>query len=105
MIERRFERRPALRIGIRVRDRSGEVSCSSTRNITPNGAFIETDRTDLNPGGVVWVDLPDPEVAGGWTNVAAVVVHRHPDGVGVMFSHAYTALDRAGPVPAHRRAA
>jgi hypothetical protein len=105
MIERRFERRPALRIGVRVRDRSGQVSSACTRNLTVNGAFIETDRADYIAGVVVWVDLPDPEVAGGWTNVAALVVHRHPEGVGVMFSHPYTALERSGPVPPHRHAA
>jgi len=102
MIERRFERRPARRISVRVRYRGGEVLASTTRNITENGAFIETDRSDLDATGVVWVDLPDPEAKGGWTNLAAIVVHRHVDGIGVMFSHPYTAL-AGSETPVQRR--
>lgn len=105
MIERRFERRPARRIAVRVRVRDGAVLPSTTRNVTENGAFIETDRVELAAAGVVWVDLPDPAADGGWTNVAAVVVHRHPDGIGVMFSHPYTALDASGTTGPQRRAA
>lgn len=105
MIERRFEGRPARRIEVRVRDRSGALLAAATRNITAYGAFIETDRAALGATGVVWIDLPDPMVDGGWASVAAIVVHRHSDGVGVMFSHPYTALERPDPSAAHRRAA
>lgn len=105
MIERRFEHRPARRINVRVRDRSGQLLRSSTRNITANGAFIETDRADFAATGVLWIDLPDPGVEGGWTNVAAVVVHRHPDGVGVMFSDPYAALGRFEASPPRWQAA
>jgi hypothetical protein len=94
MMERRFEHRPALRIGVRVRDREGRVAISPTRNITANGAFIETANGDFADQGVLWVDLPDPEADCGWTNVVALVVHHGADGVGVMFSRPYTALER-----------
>ena len=80
---------------MRVRCRGGDVLASTTRNITENGAFIVTDRSDLDATGVVWVDLADPEAKGGWTNVAAIVVHRHVNGIGIMFSHPYTALARS----------
>ncbi|MCU0767529.1 MAG: PilZ domain-containing protein [Gammaproteobacteria bacterium] len=103
MIERRFERRPARRIGVRVRIRDGAAHASTTRNVTENGAFIETDRVEVGAAGVVWVDLPDPAAEGGWNTVAAVVVHRHTDGIGVMFSHPYSALDASG-TPARRAA-
>lgn len=92
MIERRFERRPARRMDVRVRDHSGQLVLSSTRNITASGAFIEMGPADFPTATVLWVDLPDPLVQSGWTNVAALVVHRHADGVGVMFGEAYTAL-------------
>jgi hypothetical protein len=105
MMERRFEDRPALRIGVRVRDRIGQVLVSPTRNITANGAFIETGRADLSSEAVLWVDLPDPDVEGGWTNIPALVVHHHPDGVGVMFSRPYTALERLRAHRPRRRAA
>jgi hypothetical protein len=105
MMERRFEHRPAMRVDVRVRDREGRVLSSPTRNITANGAFIETGGVDLEPTGVVWVELPDPGVECGWTNITAVVVHRHPDGVGVMFSRPYTALEYLGTPRPRRRAA
>jgi len=105
MMERRFEQRLPLRIDVRVRDRSGHVLFSPTRDITVNGAFIETGRVDFSSEDVLWVDLPDPEVEGGWTDVAAVVVHHHPDGVGVIFSHPYTALGRLEAPQRRRRAA
>ena len=104
MMERRFEHRPALRIGVRVRDREGRVAISPTRNITANGAFIETANGDFADQGVLWVDLPDPEADCGWTNVVALVVHRGADGVGVMFSRPYTALERLDPTQQRRRA-
>ena len=94
MMERRFEQRFPLRIDVRVRDHWGHVLSCPTRDITADGAFIETGRLDLSSEEVLWVDLPDPEVEGGWTDVAALVVHHHSDGVGVMFSHPYTALAR-----------
>lgn len=96
MMERRFEHRFPLRVTVRVRDRSGRVLVSPTRDISENGAFIETGRADLSAEDVLWLDLPDPEVEGGWTDVAALVVHHHTDGVGVMFSHPYQALARSG---------
>jgi len=95
MIERRFERRPARRIDVRVRDDSGQRLLSSTRDITANGAFIEMGPADFATAKVLWVDLPDPLVESGWMNVAALVVHRHADGVGVMFGEAYTAFGRS----------
>ena len=95
MIERRFERRPARRIDVRVRDHSGRRLLSSTRNLTANGAFIEMGPADFTDAKVLWVDLPDPSLESGWTNVAALVVHRHTDGVGVMFGEAYTVLGRS----------
>ena len=95
MIERRFERRPARRIDVRVRDHSGQLLLASTRNITANGAFIEMGPADFATATVLWVDLPDPLVESGWANVAALVVHRRADGVGVMFGEAYTALGRS----------
>ena len=105
MMERRFEDRPALRIGVRRRDRSGRARKSETRNITADGAFVETDGGDFACADVLWIELPDPEVAGGWTSMAALVVHRHSDGLGLMFSHPYTALGRADPSHAGRKAA
>jgi hypothetical protein len=105
MMERRFEHRPTLRIDVRVRDRTGQVLLSPTRNITANGAFIETGRADFSAEGVVWVDLPDPEAEGGWTNIPALVVHHHADGVGVMFSRPYEALGRLRPAERRQRAA
>jgi hypothetical protein len=104
MMERRFEHRPALRIGVRVRDREGRVALSPTRNLTVNGAFIENGNGDFADQGVLWVDLPDPAAAGGWTNVVALVVHHRPDGVGVMFSRPYTALESLDPTLRRREA-
>ena len=95
MIERRFERRPARRIDIRVHDHSGPLLLASTRNITASGAFIEMGPADFATAKVLWVDLPDALAESGWINVAALVVHRHADGVGVMFGEAYTALERS----------
>jgi hypothetical protein len=94
MMERRFEQRLPLRITVRVRDRAGRVLVSPTRDVSENGAFIETGRADLSAEDVLWLDLPDPEAEGGWTDLAALVVHHHRDGVGVMFSHPYLALAR-----------
>ena len=105
MIERRFEPRPARRIDVRVCDHSGQFLLSSTRDITANGAFIEMGPADFATAKVLWVDLPDPSVESGWTNVAALVVHRHADGVGVMFSEAYTALGRSVTSPTQQHAA
>ena len=104
MMERRFENRPALRIGVRVRDREGRIALSPTRNITVNGAFIETGNGAFADQGVLWVYLPDPEAASGWTNVVALVVHHRADGVGVMFSRPYTALEAIEPTFAQRQA-
>ena len=72
MIERRFERRPARRLGVRVHDHNGHLLRSSTRNITANGAFIEIGPADFPTAKVLWVDLPDPLAESGWTNVAAL---------------------------------
>jgi hypothetical protein len=105
MIERRFERRPARRLGVRVRDHSGQCLLASTRNITASGAFIEIGPADFPTARVLWVDLPDPVAESGWMNVAALVVHRHADGVGVMFGEPYTALDESGTPPPQQRAA
>jgi hypothetical protein len=93
MMERRFEQRAALRIGVRVRDRQGRVALSPTRNITASGAFIESGNGEFADQGVLWVDLPDPRAKGGWTSVVALVVHHRADGVGVMFSRPYTAIE------------
>ena len=105
MIERRFERRPARRLDVRVHDHNGQFLLSSTRNITMNGAFIEIGPADFPTAKVLWVDLPDPLAERGWTNVVALVVHRHADGVGVMFGEPYTALDEPVTSPAQQRAA
>lgn len=105
MMERRLEQRHPLRIGVRVRDRSGRVFSFPTRNISPNGAFIETGPVDLSAEGVLWVDLPDPEAEGGWNDVASLVVHHHQDGVGVMFSYPYAALKQLSGSHRQSRAA
>lgn len=105
MIERRFERRPARRLGVRVHDHNGQLLLSSTRNITASGAFIEIGPADFPTAKVLWVDLPDPLAESGWTNVAALVVHRHADGVGVMFGEPYTVLDHSVTSPAQQHAA
>jgi hypothetical protein len=86
-MERRYEQRLPLRIAVRVSDRRGNVSYCSTRDVARSGAFIETRPGALEPSQVVWLALPDPESSAGWADVAAVVVHHRPDGVGVMFSH------------------
>jgi hypothetical protein len=105
MIERRFERRPARRLGVRVHDHNGQLLLSSTRNITANGAFIEIGPADFPTAKVLWVDLPDPLAESGWTNITALVVHRHADGVGVMFGEPYTVLDQSVTSPAQQHAA
>lgn len=105
MMERRLERRPALRIGVRVRDRAGQAHYSETRNITADGAFVETECARFAAADVLWIDLPDPDVAGGWTSMAALVVHRHHDGLGLMFSHPYTGLGRLGAFRSRQKAA
>lgn len=105
MVERRFERRPVRRLGVRVHDQSGQVLVASTRNITANGAFLEIGPADFPTAKVLWVDLPDPLAENGWTNVVALVVHRHADGVGVMFGEPYTALDESVTAPVRHRAA
>jgi hypothetical protein len=105
MIERRFERRPVRRLSVRVHDHNGQLLLSSTRNITPNGAFIEIGPADFPTAKVLWVDLPDPVAESGWTHVVALVVHRHADGVGVMFGDPYTALEQSVTPPAQQHAA
>lgn len=77
---------------MRVSDQRGNVSACCTRDIAMDGAFIETDPASLAPREAVWVGFPDPQSPGGWAQVPAVVVHHHPDGVGVMFSHPLTGL-------------
>ena len=105
MMERRLEQRHPLRVGVRVRDRSGRVFFSPTRDISQSGAFIETGRVDLSSESVLWVDLAGPDAEGGWNDVAALVVHHHADGVGVMFSHPYAAIDRLTSLHHQPRAA
>lgn len=105
MIERRFERRPPRRLGVRVHDHNGQHLLSSTRDITANGAFIEIGPADFPAANVLWVDLPDPSAESGWTNVVALVVHRHADGVGVMFGEPYTALGEPATSAAQQHAA
>jgi hypothetical protein len=93
-MERRLEQRLPLRIGVRVRDRAGRVLFSPTRDISPHGAFIETGGMAFSMEDVLWVELQDSEVDGGRREVAALVAHHHPDGVGVMFSSPHQVFER-----------
>lgn len=94
MMERRLEQRLPLRIGVRVRDRAGRVLFSPTRDVSPHGAFIETGGMAFSREDVLWVELQDSAIDSGRREVAALVAHHHPDGVGVMFSHPHLAFER-----------
>lgn len=102
MMERRYEQRLPLRIDVRVSDRRGNVVYCRTRDIAVNGAFLETEGAGLLPSEVVRVGLPNPQGAGDWADVAAVVVHHCANGVGVMFSHPIIGL--TGSAKARRAA-
>jgi hypothetical protein len=91
-MEKRLEQRQKVRFRLRIRDRHGHQGTYETRDAGPGGLFIETGRLGIAAGEVLWID--DLEMAADpWpAPLAAVVVHRAHDGVGVL-------LSRPSPLP------
>ena len=91
-LEHRLEPRVEMPLPLVVRDRHGHRFRCTTRNASAGGLFIDIDAesTAIREHAVIEVALEAADGEAHWLDGdTAYVVHRQPDGVGVMF----TALD------------
>jgi len=91
-MEKRYERRQDVRLKLVVSNVQGCLGIFPTRNAGPNGLFIETRDLDLGASEVIWLAPPESGGRSASAAVAAVVIHREPNGIGVMLSHPMPSL-------------
>ncbi len=83
-MERRHEQRQAVRLTLAVSTLEGCLGVYPASNAGPSGLFIEAPGLDLDPNEVIWLGPQASESEP--SSVAALVVHRGPNGFGVMLS-------------------
>jgi len=81
MTERRYSPRVEGPLDVEISCRGEPLGRYQTRNACFDGMFLETGRLDLQPNELVDLDL---EANGHSCSMRAVVVHRSPEGIGVI---------------------
>ena len=84
MVERRLGERGRQPVDVAVRTRSGAAGVYTCRNWTSEGLFIVTAGLRVEVNDVIWVSAVADGVAPWGASMLGIVVHRTPDGVGVM---------------------
>ena len=85
-LERRWCVRKAFIMAVTLHHQGGSLTNCKTRDIGVEGVFIETDTAEVDIHAVVEVSLPISVIgAGQCRRIPATVVHKRPNGLGVMF--------------------
>jgi hypothetical protein len=81
-VERRYGCRRPIDLDVQVRYRRRHFSIARGRNLSVDGMYLTIPSVTLPAGTMVELEL---EAAGKRWLIAAIVVHRHRSGIGVMF--------------------
>lgn len=86
-IHHRSSGRIPLELDVDVRHRGKYIGSTSTRDISPFGAFIELSATDLATDDFVEMHFLDKRRKNKYLLQKGLIMHRNKDGVGVLFAH------------------
>lgn len=92
-MEHRHYRRRAARVALELWRNGDLVGRFETRNIAPEGAFVETGPNDLEPYELVTIVVRDRERRRLY-QLRAMVVHRSQEGAGLLYEVEVPALYR-----------
>jgi len=84
-MEHRLQKRQSVRLEVELAKNGHVIGVSRTTNISGGGVGIEPPQVELRAGEVVDVDLSGVVPSGLEQHVRAVVIHREPDLIGLMF--------------------
>ncbi len=86
-INHRCSVRIPLRLEVGVYHRGRTVGGFITRNVDPDGAFVEGSDFDLRQNDFIELEFEPEEDKAPCLRQKGLVVHRNLDGIGVFFAH------------------
>jgi hypothetical protein len=90
-LERRYGARHHIDLRVQVRYRKRHFSVAEARNLSTDGIYLKVPNVTLPEGTMLELEI---ESQGKQRLVAGIVIHRHEEGIGVMFREHQTELYR-----------
>jgi hypothetical protein len=95
-VERRYCARYPVDFPVQIRYRKRRFLCGQARDLSADGLYLQVRNLTLPSGTLVELEL---DLQGKQWLVAAVVVHHHGNGIGVMFRDPQPELFREAAQP------
>ncbi len=86
VLERRWCVRKSFIMAVTLHHEGRQLGNCKTRDISPEGLFVETDTTEVDLHAVLDVSLPTSVIGAGHSRrIPVAVVHKRANGLGLMF--------------------